>query len=64
MKKFQYNISHKVGEEIEVIGFHSKGNMIHYLNKNKNYLNKLPVEANKNLLHRTVGKRASSKKYF
>ena len=41
LKKFQYNISYQLGEENKEIGFHSKANMIDYLNKNKNYLNKL-----------------------
>ena len=38
---FKYNISHKPQEEEKIIGFHSKKNMIDYLDKNKNYLNTL-----------------------
>tara|TARA_R110001592_G_scaffold32260_15_gene113215 strand:- start:321 stop:512 length:192 start_codon:yes stop_codon:yes gene_type:complete len=41
LKKFQYNISYKEGEETKEIGFHSKTNMIDYLNKNINYLDTL-----------------------
>ena len=39
--KFKYNISHTIEEQEKIIGFHSKKNMIDYLNKNKNYLNTL-----------------------
>ena len=41
LKKFQYSISYQLRGEDREIGFHSKANMINYLNKNKNYLNKL-----------------------
>ena len=39
--KFKYNITHKIQDKEKIIGFHSKRNMIDYLNKNKNYLNTL-----------------------
>ena len=39
--KFKYHISHNIEEQEKIIGFHSKRNMIDYLNKNKNYLNTL-----------------------
>jgi len=38
---FKYNITHTIQDKEEIIGFHSKKNMITYLNKNKNYLNTL-----------------------
>ena len=39
--KFKYHITHTIQDKEEIIGFHSKRNMIDYLNKNKNYLNTL-----------------------